>query len=86
MIDTKYLLKHEFIGLNIEIISSKNPSLIGMNGKIIDETKFTFKIKTQYGIKKIIKNQVKMLIKINNNKIEIDGNKLIGRAEERLKK
>lgn len=57
-----------------------------MNGKIIDETKFTFKIKTQYGIKKIIKNQVKMLIKINNNKIEIDGNKLIGRAEERLKK
>ena len=36
----------EFIGEKIKIISASNKSLIGMEGKIIDETKNTFKVKT----------------------------------------
>jgi len=47
------------IGSNIEIKESKNKSLIGLKGKVIDETKNMFTIETQKGIKKIIKTQVK---------------------------
>lgn len=86
MFDTKNLIKHEFIGLNVEIIGSKNLSLIGLKGKIIEETKNTITIKSQKGEKKVIKNQIKMLFKINDKKIEIEGYKLVGRVEERLRK
>jgi ribonuclease P protein subunit POP4 len=86
MTDNKNLVKHELIGLYIEVINSKNPTLKGVSGKIIDETKSTIKIKSQKGTKIIIKDQIKMLITIDNKKIEIDGSKLVGKIEDRLKK
>jgi ribonuclease P protein subunit POP4 len=86
MIDNKNLVKHGLIGLNIEITNSKNPTLKGVSGKIIDETKSTITIKSQKGTKIIIKDQIKMSITIDNKKVEIDGSKLVGRLEDRLKK
>ena len=51
--------KKELIGLSIEVISSKNRTLVGLKGKVIDETKNMFTIETQKGIKKIMKSQTK---------------------------
>jgi len=44
-------LKQIYIGEITTITESKNKSLIGLTGKIIDETKNTFKIQTIKGIK-----------------------------------
>ena len=44
MITSKNLVNHELIGLKIKIKDSKNKSLIGKKGTIIDETKSTFLI------------------------------------------
>jgi len=52
-------IKNLKIGSNIEIKESKNKSLIGLKGKVIDETKNMFTIETQKGIKKIMKSQAK---------------------------
>ena len=46
------------IGSYVEITNSKNKNLIGIKGKIIDETKNTIKIETKNKIITIIKNQV----------------------------
>jgi len=35
----KDLIRHEFIGLEVEVIQAKNPSLIGIKGKIMSEDK-----------------------------------------------
>jgi len=78
----KNLARHELIGLAIEIVEAKNASLNGLKGKIIDETKNMFVIKTKNATKNIIKNQVKMKI----NGIIINGEELVGRSEERIKK
>ena len=48
------------IGKDIEIISSKNKSLFGLKGRVIDETKNTIRIETRNKIKTIIKTQVKI--------------------------
>ncbi len=80
------LLRHELIGLKIEIIDSKNKSLIGLKGKIIDETKNIILIKQDNKIKRIIKNQVTMKIYLDNKKVEIDGKLLVSRPEDRIKK
>jgi len=47
------------IGRFIKILSSKNPSLIGLRGRIIDETKNTITLLTEKKQIKIIKSQVK---------------------------
>jgi len=70
--------KEELIGSEAEVISSKNPTLVGTKGKIIDETRNTITIKN----KKILKSHV--TLKIKNQTIE--GKNLVGRPEDRLKK
>ena len=75
-------LKQEYIGSDMEIVSSKNKTLIGLKGRIIDETKNTFKVKTNQKIKTVLKNGNKF--KINNQ--EIEGNKILKRPENRIKK
>lgn len=75
------LLKMELIGLNVKI-TSKN---ISMDGKIIDETKNMFTIRTKKGDKKIIKKNCKIEFDIDNEKIEIDGEHLAKRPDERIK-
>lgn len=74
-------LKQEYIGLDIEIIKSNNTSLKGMKGKVIDETKNTFKIKTIKGTKTVLKNI--SIFKINNKTIK--GNEITKRPHERIK-
>lgn len=69
------------IGAVLEVVDSKNPAFAGLSGQVVDETKNTIKIRTEKGTKTIIKDQV--TIKIQNKTIE--GKKLLGRIEARLK-
>lgn len=48
------------IGSKIEIIESKNKTLIGLKGKVIDQTKNTIILKTKKGNKKIILSHVRI--------------------------
>ena len=82
----RQFVRNEIIGLPIEIIGAKNPSLVGLKGMIIDETQNTITIKIKKLTKKLIKNQIKMKIKFNNEEITLDGSALVGRPEERIKK
>ena len=74
-------VKTVLIGETVDIIDTKNTFQKGMNGKIIDETRNTIKLMTKKGVKTLIKDQ----IKIKTEKTKIDGEKLLGRTEERIK-
>ncbi len=82
----KNVLKGEFIGMSMKITSSPNPILIGLEGEIIDETKNTFVIETNNGRKTILKNQITFTIKKGDDLIQIQGEKLCFRPEDRVKK
>lgn len=86
MIDIKDITRHELIGLNVEIIESKNKSLVGLKGKIIDETKSLLLIQSDTGVKKVLKDQVTMSIQIKDKKVQLEGKLLVGKPEDRLKK
>jgi ribonuclease P protein subunit POP4 len=80
------IVKHELIGLSIEVIDSKNKSDIGIKGTIIDETKNTLVIEDSEEKRKVIfKNNVIIETKINNKKIRIRGSCLLGRPQDRIK-
>lgn len=82
----KRLEKGELIGLNIEVIKSKNKVNIGIKGRIIDETKHMLTIKNKAGLKKMIKEQIYFCTKLAGKQVTIEGKKLVGTVEERIKK
>ena len=75
------------IGTYINIVDSKNPTLIGLNGVVLDETKYSIMIQTKFKNKIVLKNHLTKLEIFENNKIKIiNGKSTIGRHEDRLLK
>ena len=87
MITSRNLVHHEFIGLNVHARSKKNQSL-DLNGTIIDETKNTIKIEGIDEVEKMVpkKDSIFVFEIPSGEKIEVDGNILSIRPEDRIKK
>ena len=87
MITSKNLVHHEFIGLKVHVTGKKNKSL-NLKGTIIDETKNTIKIEAMDNTEKVVPKKGSLFVfEIpNGEKIEIDGNILSSRPEDRIKK
>ena len=77
------MAKFPLIGLEVLVTNSKNPSVLGVRGTIINETKNTLVIETTEGKKTFIKNQV--TLKVMKSGEIIKGTKIVGRPEERIK-
>ena len=76
------ILRHELIGLECRVMGSKNKSHIGIEGKIIDETLKSVVIEG----KKIQKKDTMFMVKLGGKNVHIDGNFIIARPEDRIKK
>lgn len=79
-------IKAELIGLDIEIVDAKNKSLVGLKGRIVDETKNTFIIEIDSKEKKLLKDQITLIINFEKEKVKAEGKLFLGRPEERIKK
>jgi ribonuclease P protein subunit POP4 len=84
MITADNIRSHEFIGLDTEIVQSTNPQVIGLNGRIINETKSMFTINTENGVKSIAKSTNNWKFSIQNNDIIVDGSKIAKRPFDRI--
>ena len=75
---------HEIIGLGAKIVESTDPTLNGVSGSIIFETKNTISIRTVSAVKQIAKKAAKKIeIKTQSGVCFISGSSLIGRPEDR---
>ena len=84
---TAAIVQDEFIGLDAKVVRSSNPSYVGISGPVVDETRNTLVIRLKNENKVIIKETaVFQLILQNKEVIEVDGNVILGRPEDRLKK
>jgi len=79
---------HEFIDLNVNITKSTDPNLVGLCGRVIDETKNTFRIERSSDRKRIIVQKSKNVFEfsIEDQKIAINGDDLAVRPQDRIKK
>ena len=84
MITADNITSHEFIGLDTEIVQSTNPQVIGLNGRIINETKSMFTINTKNGVKSIAKSTNDWKFSIQNKDIIVDGSKIAKRPFDRI--
>ena len=84
MITVDNITSHEFIGLDTEIIQSSNPQIIGLNGRIVNETKSMFTINTKNGMKSIAKSDNTWKFSIEDKDIEVSGSKITKRPFDRI--
>ena len=84
MITIDNITSHEFIGLHTEITQSSNPQIIGLNGRIIDETKSMFTLNTKNGTKSIAKSKNSWKFSIENKDVVVDGSKIAKRPFDRI--
>jgi len=75
----------ELICLGVEVISSKDPTLLGLSGKVVDETKNTLTIRTSSGDKKVPKGVAAFRFSsTSGRRVTIDGRSLVMRPEDKL--
>jgi len=77
----KKTVRIALIGEKVSVIGAANKSLVGITGKVTDETKNTLVISTEKGNKTIIKDQVAITV----NEKTIQGKNIMGRTETRIK-
>ncbi len=81
------LVRHELIGLHVKIVSAKNPSNIGVEGKVVNETYKTLVIEHKKKEKTVFKDGVTIIFTLpNKQKVEVDGKLLVARPWDRIKK
>lgn len=82
------VLYHEIIGLDAEVCSYPDPSLIGVKGRVIDETMKTIVLETGGNRRvRVFKEHAFLILKLPSGRfVFVKGFKLIGRPEDRLKR
>lgn len=81
------LLRHELIGLEARVMNSSDPTLLGTSGKIVDETRNMLMVEQGEKVRKISKSNSTFLITLpEGDKVTVDGKKLVGRPEERVRR
>ena len=80
------ILRHELIGLEVKIADSCNRQIMGMKGKVIDETRNTLIVADEKNKRTIPKDVAVFQFRLHDEiVVEINGVKLVGRPENRLK-
>ncbi len=82
------LLRHELIGLEAEVVDSRNRSQVGIRGLILDETRNMLLIGMPGGRKRWVakKDVVLRVVLPDGLRLIVEGRVLVGRPEERLKR
>jgi len=84
MITADNITSHELIGMHTEITGSSNPQIIGLNGRVIDETKSMIIMSTEKGVKSVAKSNNDWKFTINNKDVIINGSRIAKRPFDRL--
>jgi ribonuclease P protein subunit POP4 len=84
---TPDIIREEFIGTASSVASSTHAGYLGIQGKVLDETRNTFLIQQDGKTKTVVKDQAVFHFQFSDGTVvEIDGKLLIGKPEDRLKK
>lgn len=84
---TPDIIRHEFIGTQVRIAQSVHSGYLGLAGPVVAETRNTLTLLHQGQPKSVIKDLAVFDFKFGDGTtVEIDGNLLVGRSEDRLKK
>ena len=77
------IMRSELIGLDVLVLSAP---FSGISGRVVDETKNTFTIESAGTERMVPKSGNEFRFTYQNEQIDIEGNKILHRPEDRIKK
>jgi len=87
MITPENLVRHELIGLPVEVVDGTNHFQVGISGRVVDETRNTFLIETRSGDKRVPKSCNCFLFTLSQGlKVKAEGSVLVSQPENRINK
>jgi len=80
------LTRHELIGLKVDVVASTNPAMVGIAGRVVDETRNTLMVDA-CGDRRLPKDACTFAFTLpDGRKVRVDGARLVGRPEDRITK
>ncbi len=87
MITAGNILRHELIGLPVEVVHASNPAQQGIAGRIVDETRNMVVIETPRGTRRIGKALTTFRLTIpDGTVVDVSGSALVSQPEKRITK
>ena len=81
------IVQSELIGLKAKVVKSSNPSCVGISGLVVDETRNTLVIRQENKDRIVAKDQAVFQFTLSDGTvIGVEGNVILGRPEDRVKK
>ncbi|MEM0364336.1 MAG: ribonuclease P protein subunit [Candidatus Nitrosocaldus sp.] len=78
---------HELIGLELMVEESSDPTLKGLHGKVVFESKNMLYIKVDSKVKALPKAIVRLVLTLPDwSRCKVEGKDLIGRPEDRIER
>ena len=85
MITPGNILRHELIGLPVEVVGSSNPTQCGISGRIIDETRNTLLVETSRGGRRVQKAHATFRLTLPDGMVvDVSGSALLLAPEKRV--
>ena len=84
MITIENIINHELIGIQASVTESCNKQIVGLSGRILDETKSMFTLDTLRGIKRIPKANSSWKFDLEGKNIIVNGDLISKRSHERM--
>lgn len=81
------IARHELIGLRVDVAGGSNPCLVGISGRVVDETRNTILIETLRGEKRVPKAETSLIFTLpSGQRVRVAGSVLISQPENRINK
>jgi ribonuclease P protein subunit POP4 len=81
------LVRHELAGLDVEVAESSNDDLVGIAGRVVDETTQTLLVATSEGVKQVPKAAATFRFTVTDDgstvDVLVDGERLVARPARR---
>ncbi|MCQ4335034.1 ribonuclease P protein component 1 [Natronomonas sp. F2-12] len=73
------LVRHELAGLDVTVTDAPNPDLIGIEGRVRDETMRTLLVATGEGVKQVPKAGTTFRFALDDTDVIVEGDRLLAR-------
>ena len=77
------LVRHELAGLDVAVDDSPNPDLVGLAGRVVDETTNTLLVATGEGVKQVPKAAATFRFRLDDTDVIVAGDRLVARPARR---
>lgn len=85
-IKPEYILAHEWIGLEVEVVDSPNKHEVKLRGVVVNETMNTLTLRTEKGYRMVAKRGRTFRVRFKGYVLRVKGDLIAFRPEERIKR